>query len=179
MFFHNTEETATTDTASNNDYGDCDAGSLIHNKPKVQISLPPLCLPIGMPYMWAPSSTIASTVPVATMVGGQTSKLEMSHDRQDINTIKVKNDHKLPRERIIVQNTDSFDDDEYIASAGDDSHESTLEDRESTSADDELDDPHIENIWLYLLRDAQNFDIDEIYKEENEGLGCDRDIYRD
>ena len=60
------EETSTTDAASNIDNGDRDAVAvLVHNIAKVQVLLPPLCLPAVMPYMGAPPSTISSTVPVA------------------------------------------------------------------------------------------------------------------
>ena len=48
----------------------------------------------------------------------------------------------LPPEIIIVQNRDSSDYNEYIASTGDDSHEYTLEDGDSTSGDGDLEDPH-------------------------------------
>ena len=35
------------------------------------------------------------------------------------------------------------------------------------------------NLLLYLLKDAQNFEIDDVHKENNERLDCDSDIDRD
>ena len=89
--------------------------------------------------MWgAPPATTASTVPVSTIVLGKTLDLEISRDRKDSSTVYPRNDHTLPPESIIAQNTDSYDDDKYIASAGDVSHRSALEDGGITLWDDEL-----------------------------------------
>ena len=78
-----------------------------------------------------------------------------------------------------MHSTDSSDDDEYISSAGDNFHESDLEGGDSTSGYDELEDPHSANLPSYLLKDQRNFDIDDIYEEENKILDYDSDIGRD
>ena len=44
---------------------------------------------------------------------------------------------------------------------------------------DELEDSHYANLSPYLFKDAQkkdNFDINDVYHEENEKLNCDNDI---
>ena len=64
------------------------------------------------------------------------SNLEIYHDGQDIRTVQPLNDHMLPPEKIIPQNADFYDDDEYIESAGDDSSEYALEDGYSKSGYD-------------------------------------------
>ena len=83
---------------------------MVHNTYSVQVPIPLLFLPVGIPYEGATQSTRTSTVPVATIVGGQTSKLAISRDGQDSITIQPQKDHTLPPERIIVQNIDSSND---------------------------------------------------------------------
>ena len=83
--------------------------------------------------------------------------MEISHDGQD--------DHLMPPEIIIAHNTDSSDDDEYMASAGDNSHKSALEDGDSKIGDDYLEDTHSVNLTSYLLKDGQKFDIDDVCKK--------------
>ena len=51
-----------------------------------------------------------------------------------------------------------------------------MEDGDSTSGGDELEDPHSANLLSYLLDDVRNFDIDDVYEEENERLDCDSAI---
>ena len=97
--------------------------------------------------------------------------MKVSHDGKD--------DHFLHREIIIANNTDSYGDDEYIASTGDNSHKYSLEDGYSTSGGDELEYTHCVNLQSYLLRDTRNFDIDDIYEEDNERFYYDIDIDRD
>ena len=128
-----------------------------------------------------PPDKKASTLPVAKILGGQTSNSEISHDRKNITTVQPLFDHTLPPESIIAQNTDSSDDDKYTASTDDDSHEHTLEYRDITSEDDELEYPHCANLPSYLHKDARNqddFKINDVCKEENEIFDCDSDIDR-
>ena len=84
------EEAATTNAANNIDDGDRDAVSVAaHNAAKVQIPIPPRCLPVIMPYVGAPLATIASTVPVEKIVA-------ISHNGQDGSTVQPRNDYRLP-----------------------------------------------------------------------------------
>ena len=65
------EDVATTDAVKNIDNGDCDAVAVaVHNASRLQVLLPPLFLPVGVPYVISHPPTIASTVHVATIVGG-------------------------------------------------------------------------------------------------------------
>ena len=80
-----------------------------------------------------------------------------------------------------MHNTYSYDYDEYILSADDESHEYTLEDGGSKSWDNELKYYHCANLLPYPRKDTRNkdnFNITDIYKEENEVLDCYSDIYR-
>ena len=62
--------------ANNIGNGDRDALEVaVYNEAEVQVPLPPLLLPVGMSYGGAPPDTTASTVPIVTIVGGQTSNL--------------------------------------------------------------------------------------------------------
>ena len=91
------EEASTTDAANNNDNGDCGVVAVeIHNAAVVQVPFPPLCLPVSIPYVGEPPSTIALTVPVAKILGGQTSNSSIFHDVQDIRTVQPLNYHTLP-----------------------------------------------------------------------------------
>ena len=47
----------------------------VHDAAEVQFPLPLIFLPVGVPYVVSPPVTRASTVPVAIIVGGQTSNL--------------------------------------------------------------------------------------------------------
>ena len=56
-------------------------------------------------------------------------------------------------------------DNEYIASAGDDFHESALDGGDSISGGDELKDLHCVNLPSYLLEDVwnkDNFNINDV-----------------
>ena len=57
-----------------------------------------------------------------------------------------------------------------------------MEDGDSTSGDDDLEDSHCANLPSYLIKDARNkddFEIYGVYEYKNERLDCDSDIYGD
>ena len=170
-FCHNREKKATTSAENNINNGDNDALALaVYNAVKVQVPLPPIFLPAVIPYVGARPATTESTLPVATIVVCHTSNLPIFHDGQDSSIVQPINDHTLLPEMIIAHNTDSSDDDECIASDGDDSHESSFEDGYSTSEYDEVEYPHSANLLSYLLKGAQRFDIYDVYREDNDTL---------
>ena len=68
------EEAAIIDAVNNTNDGNCEAVAVaLHNASKVQVPLPPLFLPVVIPYVGATPDITASTLPVATIVGAQTS----------------------------------------------------------------------------------------------------------
>ena len=82
-----------TDTANNNNDGNCDVVAVaVYNTASLQVQLPPIFLLVVIPYVGASTATKASTVPIKTIVGGQTSNSEISHDEQDSNTVQPQND---------------------------------------------------------------------------------------
>ena len=57
-----------------------------------------------------------------------------------------------------------------------------MEDGDSTSGDDDLEDSHCANLPSYIIKDACNkedFKIYGVYEYKIERLDCDSDIYRD
>ena len=105
--------------------------------------------------------------------------MEISHDEQYSNKVQPRNDHMLPLESIITHKSNYSDDDEYTASAGDESKKYTLEDGDSTSGDDEIEYYHSANLSSYFLKYAWNIDINDVYEEDCEILECENDIYGD
>ena len=81
----------------------------VHNSAKVQVTIPPLFLHVGILHVVAPPSTKEFTVHISTIVGSQTSYSKISHNGQDISTVHPSNYHTFHPEIIIAHNIDSSD----------------------------------------------------------------------
>ena len=61
-----------------------------------QVPFHPIFLPVISPYVGSYPATLLSTVHISTIVGGQMSNSEISHDGKDRITVQPRNDHMLP-----------------------------------------------------------------------------------